>query len=69
MAVVILNLIILTPINPQVLKVGKTEVLETLLKTLNMKVAEAEEKGEFLMRIMPQMRIINNPFLQAKKLI
>ena len=38
--VVILNLILLTPINLPEQKVGKIEVMETLLKTLNMKVVE-----------------------------
>ena len=43
--------------------VGKIEVMETLLKTLNMKVAEAEEKEEFQMRITYQMMRINSLIL------
>ena len=63
MAVEILNLIILIRINLPEQKVGKIEVMETLLKTLNMKVVEVEEKEEFQIRVMYQVRIINNPFL------
>ena len=56
-AVVILNLTIApTLINLLEQKVGKIEVMENLLKTQNMKVGEAEEKGEFLMRVMLQKR-------------
>jgi hypothetical protein len=62
---VILDLIALTLINLLEQKVGKTEVLEILLKTLNMKIVGAGEKGEFLMRTMLQARVISNPFLQA----
>ena len=47
MAVAILNLIILTQKNLLVQKVGKTEVMEILLKTLNMRMAGAGEKGSF----------------------
>ena len=43
--------------------VGKIEVMEILLKTLNMKVVGAEEKGGRLMRAIPQTRQIRNPFL------
>ena len=57
--------IALTLINLLEQKVGKTEVMEILLKTLHMKVVGAEEKGECLMRAMLQMRQISNPFLQA----
>ena len=64
-AVGIRNLIILIPINPLEQKVGKIEVLETLLKTLNMKVVEAGEKEEFQIRVIHHMRTINNPFLQV----
>ena len=46
------NLIILIPINLQVQKVGKIEVMETLLRILNMKVAEVGEKGASQMVIM-----------------
>jgi hypothetical protein len=69
MAAAILDLIALTQINLLVQMVGKIEVMEILLKTLNMKVVEAEEKGEFLMKIISQMTTISNPFLQAEKLI
>ena len=68
-AVAILNLIALTLINLLEQKVGKIEVMEILLKTLNMKVVGAEEKGEFPMRAMLQTRQISNPFLQALSLI
>ena len=64
-AEVITNLTLLTPINHLVQKVGKIEVMETHLKILNMKVAEAEEKGEFLMKVIHQMRLISNPSLQG----
>ena len=60
-----LNLILLTPINLLVQKVGKIEVMETLLKTLNMKVVEVEEEGEFPMKVIHQTRKISNPFLQV----
>ena len=60
---VILNLIVLTLINLLEQKVGKIEVMEILLKTLNMKMVGAGEKGECPMRIMLQMRQISNPFL------
>ena len=63
--VAILHLIILTPINLPEQKVGKTEVMVTLLKTLNMKVGGAGEKGEFLMIVMYLMKKISNPFLQV----
>ena len=63
MAAVILHLITLTPINLPEQKVGKTEVMETLLKTQNMKVGGVGEKGAFLMRVKPPMKKINNPFL------
>ena len=46
-AVVILNLMLLIAINPLGQKVGKTEVMETLLKILNLKVEEVEEKEVF----------------------
>ena len=55
-AAVTLDLIALTLINLLEQKVGKTEVMEILLITLNMKMVEAEEKGEFLMRVMLQMK-------------
>ena len=63
--VVILALIILTPIDLQVQKVGKIEVMEILLKTQNMKAVGVGEKGVFLMRVILQMKIISNPFLQV----
>ena len=62
-AVTILNLIVLTQINPQVQKVGKIEVMGTLLRILNMKVAEVGERGESQMEVMLQMMKISNPFL------
>jgi len=64
-----MDLITLTLINLPGQKVGKTEVMEILLKILNMKMAGAEEKGESPMRAMLQMRQINNPFLQVLSLI
>ena len=57
--------LLLIRINPPDLKAGKIEVMETLLKTLNMKVAEAGEKGDFRMRTMSQMIKISNPSLQV----
>ena len=68
-AAVILDLIALTQINPLEQKVGKTEVMEILLKTLNMKMVGAGEKGECLTRVMLQVRQISNPSLQALSLI
>jgi hypothetical protein len=62
-AATILTLILLTPINLLEQKVGKIEVMETLLKTLNMKVVGAGEKGEFPMRAMLQVKKISIPFL------
>ena len=67
--VVILNQIPLTPINLPEQKGGKTEVIQTLLKTMNMKVAGAGEKGEFPMKAMLQAKKISNPFLQASLLL
>jgi flagellar biosynthesis protein FlhB len=66
---VILDLTALTLINPLVQKVGKTEVMEILLKTLNMKMVGAGEKGECLTRVTLQTRQISNPSLQALLLI
>ena len=63
--VVILNLIPTTPINLLEQMVGKIEVMETLLKTLNMKVVGVGEKGEFRMIVILQSRKISNPFLLA----
>ena len=68
MAVAIMDLIALTLINLLEQKVGKTEVMEILLITLNMKMVGAEEKGECPMRAMLQTRQISNPFLQALSL-
>ena len=65
----ILVLIILTLIDLLDQKVGKTEVMQIPLKTLNMKMEGAGEKGEYLMRVMYQTRQISNPFLQAFSLI
>jgi hypothetical protein len=56
---------VLTLINLLEQKVGKTEVMEILLITLNMKVVGAEEKGGCPMRAILQTRQISNPFLQA----
>ena len=64
-----LNLIILTLINLPEPMDGKIEVMETLLKTLNMKVEEVGGKEAFQIRVMYLIKIINNPFLQAYKLI
>jgi amino acid transporter len=61
--------IVLTLINLLEQKVGKTEVMEILLKTLNMKVVGAGEKGAYLMIAMLQMKQISNPFFQALSLI
>ena len=62
MAVEITNLILLIQTNLQEQKVGKIEVMEILLKILNMRMVEAGEKEEFQMRMIYQMRGINNPF-------
>jgi ribonuclease PH len=62
-AVVIPNLIVLILINPLEQKVGKTEVMVILLKTLNMKVVGAGEKEECPMTGMIQSIQIKNPFL------
>jgi hypothetical protein len=69
MEVVILDPIALTQINLLEQKVGKTEVMEMLLTTLNMKMVGAEEKGECPMRAILQTRQISNPFLQELSLI
>ena len=63
MVEVILNLILLIPTNPLAQRGGKIEVMETLLKTPNMKVVEADEKEEFQMKVIYQTSKINNPFL------
>ena len=55
--------IFLTQINPLVQKVGKIGVMETLLKTLNLKVVEVGGKEEFQMRRIYLTRRINSPFL------
>ena len=69
MAAAITDLMLLTLISPQVQKAGKIGVMAVLLKTQNMKVVEVEEKEEFPMRVIYQMRKINNPFPQVLKLI
>ena len=46
-AAAIMDLIVLTLINLPEQKDGKTEVMEILLKILNMKMVGAGEKGEF----------------------
>ena len=56
-------IIALTLINLLEQKVGKTEVMEILLITLNTKMGGVEEKGECPMRAMLQTRQISNPFL------
>jgi hypothetical protein len=66
---VIMDLVALMLINPLEQKVGKTEVMETLLITLNLKMVGAEEKGECPMRAMLQTTQISNPFLQVLLLI
>jgi hypothetical protein len=60
---VILDLIALTLINLLEQKVGKTEVMEILLKMMHTKMVGAGEKGECPMRAMFQTRQIRNPFL------
>jgi len=67
--VVILDPTVLTLINLLEQKVGKTEVMEILLITLNMKMVGSEEKGESPTRVTLQTRQISNPFLQALPLI
>jgi hypothetical protein len=68
-AAVVMDLMARTPINLLEQKVGKTEVMEMLLTTLNMKMVGAEEKGECPMRAILQTRQISNPFLQELSLI
>ena len=63
MAAEILRLTHLIQINLLVLKVGRIEVMEVLLKTLNTKVEEAEEKEGYQMSVIYQMKRINNPYL------
>ena len=70
MAEVITDLIIApTLINLLEQKVGKIEVLEVLLRTLNTKMVGAGEKEESPMRAILQTIQINNPFLEVLKLI
>ena len=69
MEVVIMDLIAQTLINLLEQKVGKIEVMEIPLITLNMKMVGAEEKGECPMRATLQTRQFSNPFLQALSLI
>ena len=66
---VIPNLLAPTLINLLDQKVGKTEVMAILLKTLHMKVVGVGEKEEFPMKAMLQTRQIRNPFLQVLSLI
>ena len=68
-AAAIMDLIALTLINHLEQKVGKTEVMEILLKTLNTKQVGAGENGDSPMRAMLQTRQIRNPFLLALLLI
>ena len=63
MEVVIQDLIALTLINPLGQKVGKIEAMEIPQKTQNSKVAEAGGKEEFQMRVIFQMKRINNSYL------
>ena len=62
MAEVIPNLRLPILIDLLVQKVGKIEVMVTLLKTLNTKVVEVGEKEVFLMKVKSQMSKISNPF-------
>ena len=62
-AMAIMDLVALMLINHLEQKVGKTEVMEIPLITLNTKMVGAEEKGECPMRAMLQMKQISNPFL------
>ena len=62
MVAVIPNLIVLL-LNLLEQKAGKIEVMEILLKTLNMRVVGAGEKGEYPKRVTLQTRQIRNPFL------
>ena len=63
MAAVILKLILLTIIKLPEQKVGKIEAMEIPQKTQNSKVAEAGGKEEFQMRVIFQMKRINNSYL------
>ena len=63
--VVILNPMLLIAANPQEQKAGKIEAMETLLKTLNLKVEEVGEKEAFLVRVIPQIIQISILFLVA----
>jgi hypothetical protein len=54
---------LLTVINPLELKVGKIEVMVTLLIPLIMKAAVVGEKEVFQMKLMYQMKRTSNPFL------
>ena len=65
---VILNLILIAT-NPLEQKGGKIEAMETLLKTLNLKVEEVGEKEEFPARVIPQTMKISILFLQVYKSI
>ena len=64
----ILSLKLLIQTNRQERKVGKIEVMVIRLKILNMKVVGAGEKGEFQMRAIYPMKIINIPFPLGWKL-
>ena len=65
----ILIQILLLKINLLVLKAGKIEVLEKLLKILNMKVVEVEEEEEFLMKQMYLKKRIRIPFLSIVQFV
>ena len=59
---VTLNLILIAT-SPLALKGGKIEAMEILVKTLNLKVEEVGEKGEFLAKEIPQVQKISILFL------
>ena len=60
--VAILNLMLLLVINLLEQMVGKIEVMEILLKTLNLKVEEVGEKEEFPEMVIPQTINISSLF-------
>ena len=65
-AVAILDLVALSLINPLVQKVGKIEVMEILLKTLNMKMVGVGEK-EDLHLLKWQMKRLSQKLLMVCK--
>ena len=62
-AAVILNQMQHMLINHLEQKAGKIGVMETLLKTLNLKIAEVEEKEVLLAILKFLKKVISNPFL------